>query len=54
MWLTHATTKTHQAMRDALKELIRLRRKKELLALQGRLEIEDNWRQLRESELEEA
>jgi Arc/MetJ family transcription regulator len=53
MRLTHATTKT-QAVRDALKEFIRLRRKEELLALRGRLEIEDNWRQLRESELEEA
>ncbi|HBL31753.1 MAG TPA: hypothetical protein DD490_33435 [Acidobacteria bacterium] len=53
MRLTHATTKT-QAVRDALKEFIRLRRKEELLALQGRLEIEDNWRQLRESELTEV
>jgi Arc/MetJ family transcription regulator len=53
MRLTQATTKA-QAVRDALKELIRLRRKEELLALRGRLEIEDNWRQLRESELEEA
>ncbi|MBW8878782.1 MAG: type II toxin-antitoxin system VapB family antitoxin [Acidobacteria bacterium] len=53
MRLTHAPTKT-QAVRDALKEFIRLRRKEELLALRGRLEIEDNWRQLRESELEEA
>jgi Arc/MetJ family transcription regulator len=53
MRLTRATTKT-QAVRDALKEFIRLRRKEELLALQGRLKIEDNWRQLRESELEEA
>ena len=53
MRLTHATTKT-QAVRDALKELIRLRRKEELLALRGRLDIQDNWRQLRESELEEA
>ena len=52
MRFTHATTKT-QAVRDALKEYIRLRRKEELLALQGRLEIEDNWRQLRESELKE-
>jgi hypothetical protein len=46
-------TKT-QAVRDALKELIRLHRKEELLALRGRLEIEDNWRQFRESELKEA
>ena len=53
MRLTNATTKT-QAVRDALKERIRLRRKEELLALQGRLDIEDNWRQLRESEIEEA
>jgi Arc/MetJ family transcription regulator len=52
MRLTHATTKT-QAVRDALKEYIRLRRKEELLALRGRFEIEDNWRQLRESELKE-
>lgn len=51
MRLTQATTKT-QAVRDALKEYIRLRRKEELLALRGRLEIEDNWRQLRESGLE--
>jgi hypothetical protein len=43
-----------QAVRDALKEFIRLRRKEELLALRGRLEIEDNWRQLRESQLKEA
>lgn len=53
MRLTKATTKT-QAVRDALKEFIRLRRKEELLALRGRLDIEDNWRQLRKSELEEA
>jgi hypothetical protein len=53
MRLTQAPTKT-QAVRDALKEFIRLRRKEELLALRGRLEIEDNWRQLRESEREEA
>ncbi len=48
----HAPKKT-QAVRDSLKEFIRLRRKEELLALRGRLEIEDNWCQLRESELEE-
>jgi Arc/MetJ family transcription regulator len=53
MRLTKATTKT-QAVRDALKEFIRLRRKEELLALRGRLDIEDNWRQLRKSELEEG
>ncbi len=41
-------------MQDDLKEFVRLRRKEELLALQGRLEMEDNWRQLRESEIEEA
>lgn len=53
MRLTKATTKT-QAVRDALKEFIRLRRKEELLALRGQLDIEDNWRQLRKSELEEG
>jgi Arc/MetJ family transcription regulator len=40
MRLTHATTKT-QAVREALEEFVRLRRKEELLALRGRLEIED-------------
>jgi Arc/MetJ family transcription regulator len=49
MRLTHATTKT-QAVRHALMEYIRLRHKEELLALRGRLEIEDNWHQLRENE----
>lgn len=49
MRLTRAATKA-QAVRDALKELIRLHRKEELLALRGQLDIEDNWRQLRESE----
>jgi len=53
MRLTHAATKT-QAVRDALTEFIRLRCKEELLALRGRLEIEDNWRQLREAEIEEG
>jgi Arc/MetJ family transcription regulator len=53
MRLTQAPTKT-QAVRDALKEFIRLRRKEELLALRGRLEIEDNWRELRDLELEEG
>ena len=50
---TQATTKT-QATGDALRELNRLCRKAELLVLRGGLDIEDNWRQLRESELEEA
>ena len=53
MRLTHAPTKA-QAAWAALKELVRLRHKKEVLALRGQLEIEDNWRHLRESELEEA
>jgi len=53
MRFTHATKKSH-AVRSALKEFIRLQRREELLALRGRLEIGDNWRQLRENELEEA
>ncbi len=45
--LTGAKTKT-EAVREALREFIRQRRKQQLLALQGKLEIEDNWAELRE------
>jgi len=44
--LTAANTKT-EAVRLALQEFIRLKRKEELLALRGRFDIEDNWEHLR-------
>lgn len=37
----------------ALREYVRLRRKKSLLELQGRILLEENWRGLREAELGE-
>jgi len=49
---TGARTKT-AAVRIALEEYIRLMRVKELLSLRGKLEIEDNWRELRELEIQE-
>lgn len=37
----------------ALREYVRLRRKESLLGLQGRVRLEENWRELREAELGE-
>lgn len=53
MHSTQASTKV-EAVLSALDEYIRLRRKEELLALQGRLDVEDNWRELRAQELDEV
>jgi Arc/MetJ family transcription regulator len=50
---THAKTKT-EAVRIALTEYLRMKRKLELLALRGRLGIEDNWQRLRAREIEES
>jgi len=52
MRVTQAKTKT-EAVRVALNEYLRLKRKQQLLALRGRLDIADNWRMLRELETEE-
>jgi Arc/MetJ family transcription regulator len=49
---TGARTKT-AAVRIALEEYIRLKRKEELLALRGKVEFVDNWRELRELEIQE-
>ena len=46
MAITRAKTKT-EAVRVALTEYVRLKRKTNLLALRGRLEIADDWRELR-------
>ncbi len=45
--LTGARTKT-EAVRKALHEFVRWRRKQQLLALRGNLDIEDGWSRLRE------
>lgn len=42
------------AVEAALREYVRLRRKELLLSLQGEVEIEDNWRELREAEIGES
>lgn len=41
------------AVESALREYVRLRRKEQLLDLSGRIRIEENWRRLREAELDE-
>ena len=41
------------AVEVALQEYVRLRRKQLLLDLRGRLRLEENWRGLREAELDE-
>jgi Arc/MetJ family transcription regulator len=49
---TGARTKT-AAVRTALHEYIRLKRKEDLLALRGKVDILDNWRELRQLEIQE-
>jgi Arc/MetJ family transcription regulator len=41
------------AVEEALEEYVRLRRKEALLALPGRVRLEEDWRALREAELDE-
>ncbi len=41
------------AIEAALREYVRLRRKEMLLALPGRVRLEEDWRALREAELDE-
>ncbi len=52
MSVTDAKTKT-KAIDAAIREYIRKRKIKKLQSLSGKIEIVDNWRELRESELEE-
>ena len=49
---TGARTKT-AAVRIALEEYIRLMRVRELISLRGKVDIADNWRELRELEIQE-
>jgi Arc/MetJ family transcription regulator len=52
--LTAAKTKT-EAVRTALTEYLRMKRKEKLLALRGKVDIDpDDWQSLRQAELEEG
>jgi Arc/MetJ family transcription regulator len=51
--LTAAKTKT-EAVRTALTEYLRMKRKEKLLALRGKVDIDLDWRSLRQAELEEG
>lgn len=42
------------AVEAALREYVRLRRKEMLLGLSGRVRLEEDWRRLREAELDES
>jgi Arc/MetJ family transcription regulator len=52
MAIAGTRTKT-DAVNWALKEFLRLKAKDELLDLRGKLELEENWEQLREAEKNE-
>lgn len=41
------------AVEAALREYVRLRRKEQLLSMPGQVRIEENWRDLRDAELDE-
>lgn len=51
--LTGGATKT-EAIRVALQEFIRLKKKEELLGMRGKLDLKDNWRLLRDLEVPET
>ena len=53
MSLTQASTKT-EAVRIALNDYIRMRRKQKLLSLRGNLDLSDNWREIRDLEIRES
>ena len=42
-----------EAVRQAVREFLRLTRLRELIAVSGQIEFDDNWRQLEASELAE-
>ncbi len=50
--ITQARTKT-EAVRTALKEYLRMKRKEKVLAMRGQLDIADNWQELRRREVKE-
>ena len=53
LWLSGSKTKA-AAVEVALREYVRLRRKEMLLGLPGRVRLEEDWRALREAELDES
>ena len=52
MYLTD-TSSSSKAIRNALAEYILLKRKNQLLNLRGKLDITDNWQELRSLEMQE-
>lgn len=42
-----------KAIQTALAEYLEIKRKRQLLALRGKLDITDNWQELRQQELQE-
>ncbi len=53
MTFTKAKTKT-EAVRTALKDYLNMKRKQNILAMRGKLDIEDNWLELRNREISES
>lgn len=52
MQLTTSTSRA-KAIQTAIYEYIEIKRKKQLLALRGKLDIANNWQQLRQQEMRE-
>ncbi len=50
--ITRAKTKT-EAVRTALTEYLRMKRKEKVLTMRGKLDIKDNWQELRQREIVE-
>ncbi len=50
--ITRAKTKT-EAVKTALIEYLRIKRKEKVLSMRGRLDITDNWQELRQREIVE-
>lgn len=50
--VTRAKTKT-EAVRTALTEYLRMKRKEKVLAMRGKMDIRDDWQELRQREIAE-
>ena len=50
--VTKAKTKT-EAVRMALTEYLRMKRKEKILAMRGKMDIKDDWQKLRQREIAE-
>jgi Arc/MetJ family transcription regulator len=53
MRITRAKTKT-EAVRTALTEYLRMKRKEKVLNMRGKLNINDDWQKLRQQEMTES